>query len=245
MTEDQFERFAVYYAPPEDSELARVGAEWLGYDPARGVEIDAAEPRGLPKPRRLMVRDARRYGLHATLTAPFRLADGVTPAVLVEAVEALAHKLLPARAPGLEVSDEFDFLTLRPGHPSDAPPQAREAREAALADLARACVVELALLRAPLNASELHRRRRVGLDTVEDANLRRWGYPYVLDRYRFHITLTGPLASTEARVATPVLKTLFEPALEPDFLISELALFGDPGGGAAFKVLRRFPLQGA
>ena len=252
MRKTDWSRFAVFYAPPAGSALARIGAAWLGVDPETGAEVDAPEPPGLPVPRARLTREARRYGLHATLKPPFRLAEGIDPDTLCEAVRALADRRAPVRLPGLRVDFGLGFLSLRPLGPHDPealPPVPGDSSRQppdppALRALAEACVTELDLLRAPLTGAELHRRRRAGLDMVEEAHLRNWGYPWVLDRFRFHVTLTGPLASTEAAAAAPVLEALFAPALAPDFEISEICVFGDPGDGAPFRLLRRFPLRG-
>ncbi len=32
-------RYAIYYAPPEASDLARFAASWLGWDPASGESV--------------------------------------------------------------------------------------------------------------------------------------------------------------------------------------------------------------
>ncbi|MFN3614080.1 MAG: phosphonate metabolism protein, partial [Rubrimonas sp.] len=71
-----YARYAIYYAPEPGSALARAGAAWLGADPA-GAPPPPIEPAGLPRPRAELVSRAARYGLHATLKAPFRLAPGV------------------------------------------------------------------------------------------------------------------------------------------------------------------------
>jgi putative phosphonate metabolism protein len=227
------ERFAVYWAPPAGDPLARLGAAWLGRDPETGAEPAPLELGALPMPREALVREPRRYGLHATLKAPFRLAGGVDPALLGEAVAALAGRLAPVEAPALRVETEDGFVSLRPSGPAPA-----------LDALAAACVTELDLLRAPLSAPELARRRRIGLDPVEEAHLRRWGYPWVLDRFRFHVTLTGPLPAAEARRLAPLLGYAFAEALAAPLRVAEMAVFGDPGGGAPFRLLRRYPLGG-
>ena len=45
----------------------------------------------------------------------------------------------------------------------------------------------------PPGAAELERRRKAGLSAAQEKMLLRWGYPYVLDEFRFHLTLTGRL----------------------------------------------------
>lgn len=237
---DAFSRFAVYYAPPSGSPLARLGAAWLGVDPEGGdvAADEAALPpdllAALPQSRESLVRNARVYGFHATLKAPFRLGERIDLDVLDGAIAALAEKTAPVVAPRLRVKAELGFVALQPAASSPA-----------LNALAAACVTSLDLLRAPLTGAELAKRRRAGLDMIEDANLRNWGYPYVLDRFRFHITLSSGLAKREAAAVAAVLDTLFEPVLEPAFRIDELCLFGDPGDGRPFRILKRYPLTGA
>ena len=226
-------RYAVYYAPPPHSGLAVAGAAWLGHDPERGTPAATLEVAGLPAPREALVRRPRRYGLHATLKAPFRLPEGVPPQALHEALTALAAARRPVTAPPLRVDADMGFVALRLSAPS-----------AEVDALAAACVTELDPLRAPLTGEELAERRRGGLDPQEEANLRSWGYPHVLGAFRFHITLTGPLARAEAAQAADALAAALAPALPPVFVLGALCLFGDPGEGAPFRLLRRYPLTG-
>jgi putative phosphonate metabolism protein len=228
-----YARYAVYWAPPAGSALAKLGAGWLGYDAETGEEAPPLEVRGLPASRASLVRKARRYGFHATLKAPFRLGESASAEVLDIAVAALAARRRPVEAPGLRVDGELGFACLRPSGPSKD-----------LDDLAAACVTELDLLRAPLTAAELSARRRDGLDMTEDQNLRAWGYPYVLSRFTFHVTLTIPLSRFELRDAEPALEDAFAPALTPRLRVDEIALYGDPGDNRPFRLLRRYPLGG-
>jgi putative phosphonate metabolism protein len=228
-----YARYAVYWAPPAGSKLAAAGAAWLGIDPETGAEAAPMEIEGLPATRRALTREARRYGFHATLKAPFRLAEGASVEVLDYAVSALAARHPPVEGPGLMVTDDMGFVCLRPSGPAPA-----------VDALAATCVTDLDLLRAPLTAAELAKRRRGGLDMVEDGLLRSWGYPYVLERFKFHLTLTIGLSRMELRDAVPALEDAFSPALERRLRIDEIALFGDPGDNGPFRLLRRYPLQG-
>lgn len=229
-----YKRYAIYYAPPEGSPLARLGAAWLGYDAATGLDVDFPhDVPNLPAPRETLVREAARYGFHATLKPPFALVEGISAADLDEALRAVVATQAPIVAPALRVAGDLGFACLRPGHPS-----------AELDALAAACVTGLDLLRAPLTPAELAHRRRAGLDTTEDANLRNWGYPYVLGLFRFHISLTGRLPRVEVNEAAAALGRLFAPVLGPQFGIDDICLFGDPGEGGRFRLLRRYRLAG-
>ena len=70
-------RYALYYAPPPGTALAAFGARWLGRDPD-GAEAPASPElaRVTPGEWRRAVALPRRYGFHATLKAPFSLAEG-------------------------------------------------------------------------------------------------------------------------------------------------------------------------
>ncbi|MEM6946367.1 MAG: DUF1045 domain-containing protein, partial [Pseudomonadota bacterium] len=98
--------------------------------------------------------------------------------------------------------------------------------------------------RAPLTDADRARRKADTLDRAARARLERWGYPYVFDAFRFHITLTGRLAGSEAERVAAALTTRFAPHLAQHFRLDALALFGDPGGGARFRLLRHYPLTG-
>jgi len=230
---NDYARYAIYYAPPAGSALAFAGAAWLGHDPAHGAPGARLEVDDLPAPRAELVRRAARYGFHGTLKAPFRLNEGMDVSALDEAIAALAAAHAPVAAPGLAVTGDLGFVALRPSGPCPA-----------LDALAAACVTGLDLLREPMTATELAEKRRGGLEQREDENLRAWGYPYVLDCFQFHITLTGPLPRADAEQARRALARALRGALAARCEVSDICLFGDPGDGAPFRLLRRYPLTG-
>ncbi|MEM7500270.1 MAG: DUF1045 domain-containing protein [Pseudomonadota bacterium] len=222
-----YARYAIYWAPQPGSALAEAGIDWLGYDPmtGRGDPARASDPR---------VSTPRVYGLHATLKPPFRLAEGATPHALDAAVAALAARLAPAVAPDLAVDGDLGFLALRPSGPCPA-----------IDALAARVVRDFDSFRAPLTDTERARRRADMLSPDARARLERWGYPHVLDAFRFHITLTGRLARDEAEATARALRIRFAPHLGGRFAVDALALFGDPGNGAGFRHLRHHPLTGS
>jgi ribose 1,5-bisphosphokinase len=196
-------RYAVYYMPAPHSPWARFGAEWFA----------RAHPA---------LRHPRRYGFHATLKAPFRLRSGVTPEQLRAAVEELARAQGAFRIPKLKIERLDDFLALVPAQ-----------EEPRLAALEAQCVRGLDALRAPLNALELERRRREPLTRQQEALLARWGYPHVLEEFRFHLSLTGPLHGAPAP-EVPELPS------EP-MCIDALTVLEEPAADAQFRVVHRAP----
>ena len=229
---DGYARYAVFWAPPPGSGLARFGAGWLGWDAETGGEV--AQPDvALPRPLDQITRTPRRYSFHGTLKPPFRLAMGSDTAALGDATGKLAARFAPVIAPGLAPSASLGFLALMPTAPAPA-----------LDALAAACTRDLDRFSAPPDPAELAQRRSRGLTPRQEANLTRWGYPFVLDDFRFHLTLSGRLRPGEAAALTGAVTALAAPHLEPVLHIDDICLFGDPGGGGGFRLLRRYPLAG-
>jgi putative phosphonate metabolism protein len=227
-------RFAVYWAPPAPSALARFAASWLGRDPVTGAAVAQPELAGLPPERlREITLAPRRYGFHGTLKAPFALAPGRSADQLRSAMAALAAARRPVTLPGLELASLDGFLALVPAQPV-----------AALDALAAACVIELDGYRAPPTADELARRRPERLSPRQRAHLERYGYPFVLEDFRFHLTLTGRLAEPEHGRVRSLLAPLVAPFCAAPLVIGELALFEQPAAAAPFLLTARFPLGG-
>ncbi|OQS41441.1 DUF1045 domain-containing protein [Chromobacterium haemolyticum] len=176
-------RYALYYAPRPDSAFWRAGSGWLGQDAHSGLQVLPPHAPGLDAEVWVELTAApARYGWHATLKAPFFLRAGADEAALLARTAALARRFQPFEL-SLEVAWLADFLALRPPAP---PPE--------LAELAAACVVEL----EPLADRESPRKTRAGLDARQEQLSLRWGYPYVFEQYRFHLTLSGRLTPDSA-----------------------------------------------
>ncbi|MEM8791909.1 MAG: DUF1045 domain-containing protein [Pseudomonadota bacterium] len=225
-------RYAVYFAPERGSPLALFGAAWLGWDADAGCEVAHPPiPPGVPKtPVAEITATPRKYGFHGTLKPPFRLADSTTRAGLETAIAALAARKPAFEIPALRLARLGWFLALVPGEAS-----------AALADLAFDCVRMLDRFRAPLSAAELARRRAAHLTPREEELLARWGYPYVDDAFRFHLTLSGALVPDRLAKAEAALAPLVAPLCAAPLPVREICLFGEASDGH-FHILRRFPL---
>ena len=224
-------RFAVYWVPPEGP-LARFGASWLGWDPAGVREVAHPAVPGLPLAVEAITRAPRRYGLHATLRPPFRLAPGGTAEALEEAVADLAARTAPAEAAGLAPATSGRFLALVP-----------EGSTAALDALAGRIVETLDGFRAPAGAEEIARRRLAGLSPLQDAMLLRWGYPFAMEAFRFHVTLTGSLEPTALAAVEAALRPRLAPLLPRPFRLDAVALLVE-GADGRFRLRRRFALTG-
>lgn len=219
-------RYAVYFAPPAGSAWWTFGAHWLGRD----ERTDAPLPQpALPQIDAAVLRQVtaapRHYGFHATLKAPIALRPGVARAQLVQRMQALAQQLQPVPLGALHARTLERFVALMPA-----------ASSAALAALAAACVTELDDLRAPPAAAELARRHAAGLDARGAALLAQYGYPYVLERFRLHFTLSG---SVDAVTATRLLWAAEAPVAQLNaqapLVLDRLCLFEQRGDGAFMR----------
>lgn len=222
-------RYAIYYLPGTQEPWADFCTRWLGWDFDTG--------RGTPPPAQApdahdLTEAPRRYGLHATLKPPFRLAPGTAPQDLETATAALAARHAPVRIDGLRVAPMGMFLALRP-----------DGEESALCSLAAACVRDLDRFRAPATDAELSRRRTTRMSHAQSANLARWGYPHVMDCFHFHITLSSRLPPGPRQIAANLLERHLVPLLPRPHVLGSIALCGeDPAG--RFHLIRRFPLTG-
>ncbi len=176
-------RYAIYFSPAPGSALEEFGVTWLGRHHRTGAALDQPNVPGLTREELFEITEApRHYGFHGTLKAPFRLAEGRTAADLEAAADRFAAARSPFMVPPLAVTDLDGFIALTPSEPAPA-----------LDALAADCVRAFDAFRSPAGADELARRRRGGLSPRQDSNLLAFGYPFVMDDFRFHLTLTRRL----------------------------------------------------
>ncbi len=222
-------RVALYYAPQLDDPLWQRAAQWLGRDPATNAPV--AQP-GLPDIAAITA-DARHYAFHATLKPPMRLHERASWGDVLETARQIGAGIPPFDLPRLAVSDIHGFLALRETTPSPE-----------LQALADACVAGADHLRAPPDSAELTKRRRNGLPPAQNANLVRWGYPYVFATWFFHMTLTRRLAAEQHPVWRPAAEAHFADVLPLPRRVSDLCLFTQAGLDAPFVLAERILLRG-
>ncbi len=228
-------RYAVYFAPDPASALWLFGSAVIGYDAATGSEVPLLVPPGWHAADwRAATAEPRRYGFHATLKAPFRLAEGVTEADLLTALPAFARARAAPAPARLEVSLLGSFVALTPA-----------ATVPGLAALEAAIVAGFDRFRAPLTPEERERRKPATLSPRQLRSLDRWGYPYVLDDFRFHMTLTGPLQPDRAVATRDALAVLAaERGLDAAVAIDRIALFRQGAGAEGFTAVAAALLTG-
>ncbi|MBA4255987.1 MAG: hypothetical protein C0445_08950 [Polaromonas sp.] len=226
-------RYALYFAPPPSSPWWQAGSQWLGRCAASGLDLPPLTAPGLSSEamRRLTATPAR-YGWHATLKAPFTLAAGVSLEMLEAQLAKVCSNHRAFTLPVFDVAMLGDFLALVP---SSTPAELR-----AVAD---ACVTELHPLAAPLSPMDLARRRQSGLSERQDELLQTWGYPHVLEQFRFHFSLTGPLIHEPPAVRHALLaaaRAHFNNL--PPCKFHAVSVFIEPGHGLPMQLHSQWPL---
>ena len=223
-------RYALYFAPAAGSAWDRFGATWLGRSAHTGASLAQPEIPGLDAGRFHALTGApRRYGFHATLKPPFRLAAGCTPDDLLLELSQVFGQIPSFRMPPMKVVVLDRFLALVPdGDPGE------------INRIADACVTRFDRYREPADAAEIARRRSARLTTREDEHLLRWGYPYVLDAFRFHMSLTGPIGSGSETAALGRAAANLIP--DEPLRFDSVTLSRESSPGADFLVVGRAPL---
>jgi hypothetical protein len=225
-----YRRYAIYYTPP-DGPLAEFGAAWLGWDIAEGRRVPHPEAMAcLPAPMAALTDGARRYGLHATMKPPFRPAPGADMQALREALERFCAAHAPVQLAGLQLSRLGRFLAITLTNET-----------AALNDLASDAVRLFDGFRAAQIDADIARHQRPGMSNAEASNLRQWGYPHVMDQFRWHMTLTSKRPAREIRQVQSALAPVIAPLLGPVTCIDALSLVGEDQDGF-FHLLHRVPL---
>lgn len=225
-------RHAIYYTPDRDHPLARAAASWLGRDAFAGTALTPPKVSSLSAAEiAFHTAAARRYGFHATIKAPFRLAEGESERSLTDALDAYVRQTPPFQVPQLVIGQIDGFFALLPSGGFTE-----------LKSFAASVVETFDRFRAPITEVEIERRNPEKLSAEQFRNLCQWGYPYVFDAFRFHMTLSGRVSGGEAARVRAAIEEIFAPVLCEPLSIDGLALFVEPEAGGPFTILSRHAL---
>ncbi len=180
----------------------RFGSSVVGYDAETGEDIAPPALAGFtPEEWFEQTHEPRRYGFHGTLKAPFRLAEGADETDLFAALARFAAGHHPFELPPLEVRQIGTFIALVPPARFRRWRIWRRMRWRNWTPCGR---------RSP--KAEIARRKRAPLSARQLAYLHRYGYPYVREEFRFHMTLSSALAEPALGRATQALCDAYAPA---------------------------------
>ncbi|MEL6747203.1 MAG: DUF1045 domain-containing protein [Pseudomonadota bacterium] len=212
-------RYAIYYTPAPGSPLAAFGDAWLTLG---GDQRDAQSHGRFGLPAALHAKAIAtpiKYGLHATLKAPFRLATNANETSVMTACAQLAARLHAFEIGPLHLTRLGACWGLTPPAPDPR-----------LSRLEAACVEELEPLRAPLSVADIARRNPAALSERQRALLNDVGYPYALDEFRFHMTLSSRLDDGEAREVEQALRRALSGIVAPN--VTDSVGAGNPHAGS-------------
>lgn len=226
-------RYGIYFCPSPSTPLYAHGSLWLGRDAATGAMLDPALPDHIRTEDWLRVTDSpRRYGFHATLKPPFRLADNATFDDLRAALFDFAQGHNSFYAPPLAVGMLGRFLALILSAPSNE-----------FSTLAADSVLNFDRFRAPATEEETTQRLRGLLSQREREYVLQWGYPYVFDAWKFHMSLTSSMHTKSVSRFESYLRSRFAPVCEHPLLVDSVCIFHEPYPGASFHLLDRASLR--
>src|SRR5258708_19325091 len=219
-----FPRYAIYYVPAPSSDLDRFGAQLLGYDAFSGEDLPF--PDGIAQfaqDWREVTGGRGKYGFHARVKGPLSVAPGRTEADLVAACETFAGTPRPIPAIEPVVGSISGFIAVVPAQPS-----------AGLEQLAADCTREFDCFRAPLTPEDRERRNPSALTARQRDYLDRWGYPYVMEDFRFHMTLTGRLDSARRETVRRMLRNRLSAIRIKTAAVAGVAPFRHDDAGSRF-----------
>ncbi|MBL4812489.1 MAG: DUF1045 domain-containing protein [Rhodobacteraceae bacterium] len=219
-----FERYAIFYTPPA-GEFANFGACWLGWNSRIGRAVAQTEIAGVDVG--VLTAAAGKYGFHATLKAPFHLAQHCDQATLTAAFKCFAAQNEPVTLGLLRLSHDNGFLALRPTGDT-----------ARLNALAASIVRAFGPFQAPLSADAIARRRKTKLSPRQDAQMLKWGYPYVFEDFHFHMTLSGRIDRATVGPVITAVNAALGPDGPPALHIGAITLMGQDTDGMFHELHR-------
>ena len=232
--DDDFSRYAVYFLPDWESRLFQLASQLIGWDCQEGRRHSPPGPKVLANPDGIDIESAtravRNYGFHATIKPPMRLARNMSAAKLAARAAEITAGHWPFQV-NLRIKRQGRFVAL-----------VQEEPPLELADLAADCVKGLDGFRARPRHDEIEKRRAAGLTPRQEDMLARWGYPYVLDEFRFHMTLAGPMDERDAASFIALARTWIGEDITLPIWLDRLALVGE-GAEGKFRFIRWLDLR--
>jgi len=222
-------RYALSYVPEQGSPLADFGRSWLGRDIDTAEQHEQPEIEGISKARLQELTHWRRSdGLHGVLKPPFQLNEGSSFNGLMDTAHLFAKFLDKVEIPQLEVNIIGKFIALTP--------------TIASRQLAGACVRVFEGYRQPIRIDMDQRYRHDKLTVYQKRMLKHWGYPYVMEEFRFFIPLTDRIEDDEERErVTAAITKLSKPVIKQPLSIRELTVIGQISRQDPMRIVTRIP----
>jgi len=112
-----------------------------------------------------------------------------------------------------------------------------------LHNFAADCVSVFDGFRAPMTPEDRARRNPSKLTSRQCDYLDRWGYPYVMEEFRFHMTLTGRLDAARREPILAMLQDRFADLRIEHLAIDRIVLFKQDNDAVRFRTVGQWPLR--
>lgn len=229
-----YARYSLCVTPAPDSDLARLGRHWMGWDMDQATELPFLKVEQLPVTVLSLTARLRRYGFHAPLMAPFRLAEGHSPLHLHHTAQALAAHLEALEFSGLSLSADARHLSLRPIGNIRGIERMRHVVAQVFGEF-----------RAPVSpTAEPTTRRRSELSTAQMKAVIDRRAPPDTQAPEFEFALTERSAQQDASDLRRMLLPILTPNLPRPFYVQAITLCGEDMNGW-FRVIQRYALVGS
>lgn len=226
------ERYAMYFSPGADSELEKFGQSVLCRSGIRKRQANASS--AFPDQARWLkiTEQPAHYGFHATLKAPFELKQSHTVDNLTTAVTAFAMSKSPIELTTLYPRYLGGFMALTLEYELDS-----------LSSFAFNCVKSFESFRKTLSNEDIQRRKLQGLSSRQESLLMEYGYPYVADEFRFHMTLSSKLKEHDHDYKTWAISE-YNRLISKTPVLDKIAIFSQADRQTPFALIAEFPLAG-
>ena len=234
-----YKRVAIYFLPKKNSSLENFGKNLLGRDINKKKKISLTRRQKYFINRGFTYFDElkdyfeqpAKYGFHATLKAPFRLKRNVKTKNFYDVISHIAAQHSRFKIKGLKIvySKKFTFITSR--KPNKL-----------LRNLENDLVKHLDTFRAELNKTEIKKRIPDSLTFKQNKYLKEWGYPFVFDQFKFHMTLMNQNNNKLSNKQKLELEKLIYKISNNVIEFNEISLLGENKNGH-FEEIKRFKLN--
>ena len=235
----KYSRYAIYYAPPKESSLEEFGRYWFGWDPLNAKLIN--NKRRINYLNRFGIKNlinidknvliAKKYGFHGTLIPPFKLNKNYSTNTLFKKTEEIAKKL-----------KKFKFYKFKLKKINNFYAFVQNKKNNNINKLSNRLVRELFKFRSPLTKKEIDRRNPSKLSKLQLNILYKWGYPYLMSEFNFHMTLASEVTGNKLYLELKKIEKNKEIILNEINNFDKIYIFGENQKGM-FENLENFSLS--
>ena len=235
----KYSRYAIYYAPPKESSLEEFGRYWFGWDPLNAKlinnkqRINYLNGFGIKNLKNIdkNVLIAKKYGFHGTLIPPFKLNKNYSTNTLFKKTEEIAKKL-----------KKFKFYKFKLKKINNFYAFVQNKKNNNINKLSNRLVRELFKFRSPLTKKEIDRRNPSKLSKLQLNILYKWGYPYLMSEFNFHMTLASEVTGNKLYLELKKIERNKEIILNEINNFDKIYIFGENQKGM-FENLENFSLS--